>query len=179
MREVRKAVLLVAGRGTRLGELTRETPKPLLDVAGKPILERIIEGISSAGIREFGIVTGHLSHQIGDFCIKISREHPDLTLETVQQTKLDGTASALKLARSVVSGEEAFLLGWGDVLVEAGVYRDFVERVRAIDCDLLLAVNRVEDPFAGAAVYIDQEDRVTRIIEKPPKGSSTTNWNNA
>ena len=53
-----KAVILAAGKGTRMRELTNDLPKPMLRVQGRPILEHIIEGIKSAGVREFFIVTG-------------------------------------------------------------------------------------------------------------------------
>jgi len=46
-------------------------------------------------------------------------------------------------------------------------------------CDALLTVNRVADPWRGAAVYLDAGGTVTRVVEKPPRGSSTTPWNNA
>ena len=53
-----KAVILAAGKGTRMRELTAEMPKPMLKVHGKPILEHIVEGIMQAGIRDFCIITG-------------------------------------------------------------------------------------------------------------------------
>src|SRR2546428_11221461 len=65
-----KAVILAAGKGTRMGELTNELPKPMLKVQGKPILEHILQGIVGAGIREVFIVTGFraevIEHYFGD-----------------------------------------------------------------------------------------------------------------
>jgi len=58
LREIRKAILLAAGRGVRLGALTADTPKPLLDIGGKPMLSHIIEGFSLTGIDSFAIVPG-------------------------------------------------------------------------------------------------------------------------
>jgi dTDP-glucose pyrophosphorylase len=58
-------------------------------------------------------------------------------------------------------------------------YKRFVARAAEDDFDLLLAVNRVKDPWRGAAVYLAPGMRVERIVEKPPEGGSTTEWNNA
>src|SRR5690242_10638034 len=62
-----KAVILAAGKGTRMRELTAEVPKPMLMVQGKPILEHIIEGVISTGIREIFIVTGFKAETIEDY----------------------------------------------------------------------------------------------------------------
>ena len=53
-----KAVILAAGKGTRMGDLTEETPKPMLPVEGRPILEHILTGLREAGIQEFCLITG-------------------------------------------------------------------------------------------------------------------------
>ena len=62
-----KAVILAAGKGTRMRELTNELPKPMLKVRGQPILEHIIDGLKSAGIREIFIVTGFRAEAIEDY----------------------------------------------------------------------------------------------------------------
>ena len=66
-RRVTKAVILAAGKGTRMGELTREIPKPMLEVKGKPVLQRIVEGLRDAAkITEIFIVTGWRGEVIRD-----------------------------------------------------------------------------------------------------------------
>src|SRR5207249_5310090 len=64
IRSVMKAVILAAGKGTRMRELTAEMPKPMLKVQGKPILEHIVEGILQAGISHFCIITGFQAEAI-------------------------------------------------------------------------------------------------------------------
>ena len=64
---IRKAVILAAGRGTRMGELTAEVPKPMLPVHGKPLIQHVLENLETAGLREFGIVTGYQSESIVSF----------------------------------------------------------------------------------------------------------------
>jgi dTDP-glucose pyrophosphorylase len=79
--------------------------------------------------------------------------------------------------RRILGGSD-LLAGWGDILVEPG-YGDSPHAFKVDPCDALLAVNEVDDPWQGAAVYADVNWRVTKLEEKPPRGSSSTRWNNA
>jgi UDP-N-acetylglucosamine diphosphorylase / glucose-1-phosphate thymidylyltransferase / UDP-N-acetylgalactosamine diphosphorylase / glucosamine-1-phosphate N-acetyltransferase / galactosamine-1-phosphate N-acetyltransferase len=178
-RDIRKAVLLAAGRGKRLGALTERTPKPMLEVAGKPLLGHIIDALSANGVRYLAIVTGYLASHIDDWCANHRREHPGVRLMTLHQAELNGTAGAMLLARDFVVGENAFVFGWGDILMDAENYSRFIAAARAESCDLMLSINRVRDPWRGGAVYVDANMRVERLVEKPAPGTSTTHWNNA
>lgn len=168
------AILLAAGRGTRLGALTASTPKPLLEVGGEPILLRIVRGLVLAGIHDIAIVTGYLASQVearlGNGASAGAR------IRWVRQQGFGGTAAALKLARDAV-GEESFLFGWGDIVVGPHNYARVLEGARGVDG--VLAVNAVPDPAHGGAVYLDAVGLVTRLVEKPPPGTSTTRWNNS
>lgn len=171
---VEQAVLLAAGRGTRLGDLTRDTPKPLLEVGGQPIIFRIIEGLAEAGVRDVTVVTGHMAEvleaSLGD------GGRWGVTVRCVRQERLDGTARAAVLARPFLR-DRPFFVGWGDIVVEAINYARVIEGAEQTGASI--AVNDVEDPWSGGAVYVDGDMRVLRIVEKPPKGTSTTRWNNA
>ncbi|MEP6871732.1 MAG: sugar phosphate nucleotidyltransferase, partial [Anaerolineaceae bacterium] len=94
---ITKAVLLAAGRGSRLGVLTETQPKPLLVVAGRPIIVHILDGLRRAGIEEITVITGYLGdvleRELGN------GEASSLSLRYVLQEKLDGTARAVALAR--------------------------------------------------------------------------------
>lgn len=173
-----KSVILAAGRGTRLGPQTDECPKPLLEIApGRSILRTVIEGVRDAGIREIILVVGHLSNRIreafGDGGAM------GLSIQYIEQTELNGTGGALRLARGAVDGD--IVLGaFGDILASPSNYKSMVDDYRAAPVPILLGLNRMDDPYAGAAVYFDPETRrVGRIVEKPPKGTSTTPWNSA
>lgn len=173
---VRDAVLLAAGRGTRMKGLTEEVPKPLLEVAGRPILEHILVALAAAGVERFAIIVGW--H--GD---KIERHFGDgsrfgVRVEYRRQEVRDGTARALLLGRDVV-GDRPFVLGWGDILTAPRNYPRLLDRFRETSADLVLAVNWVEDPYRGAAVYCDETGRIERIVEKPQQGTSATHWHNA
>jgi dTDP-glucose pyrophosphorylase len=159
-----------------MGDLTATTPKPLLRLRGRPIIEHILLGVGAAGIRDVVIVTGYLGEHIrahlgdgGRFGCRLSYR---------RQAVADGTARALQLARDALD-ERPFVLSWGDVVIDPADYRALLPEFQRQPCDVLLTVNAVEDPWRGAAVYVDANWRVTQLIEKPPRGSSHTPWNNA
>ncbi len=179
MTAIRNAILLAAGRGKRLGDLTAHTPKPMLEIAGAPIIAHILEGLAQAGIEHATVVTGYLGEQIEEFCRRFQSKGDHLAITTVRQPTLNGTGGAMIAAIPFIGADPRFVLGWGDVLMDHEFYHRFMMQANASDYDLLLSVNRVSDPCAGAAVYVDAEMRVERIVEKPPRGTSATNWNNA
>lgn len=159
-----------------MGALTAATPKPLLPLAGTPIIAHIIAGMAAAGVREIAVVTGYLGEQIeaalGDGA------GLGVSLEYRRQGRPDGTARALLLARDVLAGAP-FMLSWGDIVVEPPTYAALLARFDAGGCDAVIAVNETDDPWRGGAVYVGGGGRVERIVEKPPRGASTTRWNNA
>lgn len=167
----RLAVVLAAGRGTRMGRLTDDTPKPLIEVAGKSMLARVLEGLAAAGIERAAVVTGYRAPQLEE----AARHMHGPSLEFIRQAEPLGTAHAIRLARSFVS-HEPFFFGWSDIVVQPHNYARVLSQG---DHDAVLAVNAIDDPSEGAAVYVDDASRVTRIVEKPPPGTSTTPWNNA
>ncbi|MFN0093151.1 MAG: nucleotidyltransferase family protein [Dehalococcoidia bacterium] len=169
---VTRAVVLAAGRGTRLGALTAATPKPLLEVGGRPILLRILDGLAAAGITDLALVTGYLGGPVRDAVLAANLP---LHVTWAEQHDLRGTAAAVQLARDVL-GDGPFFFGWGDIVVHS---RNYAAIVAAGAEGPALAVNEVDDPWAGAAVYVTSGGLVSQIVEKPAPGSSTTRWNNA
>jgi NDP-sugar pyrophosphorylase family protein len=178
-RRVRSAVLLAAGRGKRLGELTAKSPKPMLEIAGAPLIEHIVTVLASSGIERFAIVVGYLGEKIEEWARAYAGRHSDLRIECVRQAELNGTGAAMLAARPYVESEDRFIFGWGDILMDRENYPRFIEHARNDEFDLILAVNRVRDPANGAAVYVSPDMRVTRLDEKPAPGTATTKWNNA
>jgi NDP-sugar pyrophosphorylase family protein len=170
---MRKAAILAAGRGTRMGTMTSEIPKPMLPVQGRPIIEHILEGLASVGVEQFLIVVGYRREIIIEHF-----NHWPLPIEFRVQDPLDGTGSAARLAREFV-GEDPFLFTFGDILCNPAAYtrcaRVLVDHPATM---AVIGVKDVDDPWRGAAVYVDDEV-ITKIIEKPPIGTSTTRWNSA
>lgn len=167
-----RAVVLAAGRGTRLGDLTADTPKPLLDVGGQSCLARVLHGLSQAGIHRVGLITGHAAQRVEEAIWGSAA----MSVEFIRQEVPRGTGEALALAERF-AGVRPVLFAWSDVLVDPANYRAVIEAAEAVDA--VIAVNHVEDPSAGAAVYVGDDSMVFELVEKPAPGSSTTNWNNA
>ena len=107
-----KAVILAAGKGTRMGELTQEVPKPMLKVRGKPILEHIILGLVGAAIRDIFIVTGYRAETIESY-FNDGRKL-GVRLAYGRQEVQDGTGKAPELAKDFV-GTSSFVLTYGDI----------------------------------------------------------------
>ncbi len=153
--------------------LTRETPKPMLLVRGKPLLEHILERLAAAGIQSFLIIVGY-HHEIIECHF---RDWP-MPIEFRIQDPVDGSGSAARLAKEF-AGEESFLLSYADILCDPSEY---VRCASVLDPNpvtaAVLAVKAVDDPWQGAAVY-EEHGRIRKIIEKPPQGASTTHWNSA
>ncbi len=178
--EITTAVLLAAGRGKRLGDLTANTPKPLLDIAGAPLISHIVDALVGGGLAHFIVVTGYLSEQIEGWA-KIYQ-----TRKSRNQNYYRPAAGTERHRRRDARGEgasrrpaERFVFGWGDILMDRANYPRFIHHARNDEYDLLLAVNRVKDPFRGAAVYLDAHMMVERLDEKPAPGTAKTEWNNA
>src|SRR5262245_46251463 len=158
------AVILAAGRGTRMGDLTARTPKPLLRLRGRPIIEHILLGLRAAGTQEAIIVIGYRGEQIEAHLGDGARL--GLRLGYRQQATAEGTARALLLAADAARGQP-FMLSWGDIVVDPGNYAAALGAFLSAPTDVMLMLNEVDDPWRGAAVYVDAEWRVTRLVEKP------------
>lgn len=173
-----KAIILAAGNGTRMGDLTKDVPKPLLPYQGKPFIQHIIERMIQASIYEFVIVINPKYKSIfNDFISNSLKVFHKLTKQgllfhLVEQKYPLGTAHALSLCSNhVCSSYSNFILTYGDILFSVEDYQQIQTS------NLLVAINQVEDPYNGCAVYFDQQMRITSIYEKPTKGTSKSNWN--
>ncbi len=159
-----KAVILAAGKGTRMRELTQALPKPMLKVQGQPILEHIVRGIRTAGIREFCIITGYCAETIESY---FGEGAPwDASITYVRQTVQDGTGKAPELARSLV-GSDSFLLTYGDILIRPETYRQMTERFAEASFSGLITVTPGEDVTKGGLNFFDDQFCLRRIVEKP------------
>lgn len=159
-----KAVILAAGKGTRMKELTNELPKPMLPVQGKPILEHILEGLRATGIREFCIVTGWRREVIEAHFGDGSRW--GVRIEFVEQKVQDGTGKAPELAKGFV-GDEPFLLTYGDILVKPETYAQMLRRFGEGDFAGVLTVTAGEDVTKGGINFFDDRFCLRKLVEKP------------
>lgn len=174
MSEITKAVLLAAGRGTRMRELTLDLPKPMLRVHGKPVLQHIVEGMRQAGVRDFLLIVGWQAEVVREFFGDGSRF--DARVQYTTQVVQDGTGRVVELARDFC-GADPFLLSYGDILVEPSNYDALVSP--APDVEAIISVKRNEDVSKGGAVFVNEKFEMTDLREKPQPGEPTSPWYNA
>jgi dTDP-glucose pyrophosphorylase len=174
MSTIDKAIVLAAGRGTRMRELTADLPKPMIVVRGKPVLQHIVEGLRDAGIRDFFVIVGYRGDTVRNFLGDGSRY--DIAIQYATQVVQDGTGRVVDLARNFV-GNSAFVLSYGDILVYAANYKrvaDLPDNAEAI-----ITVTRGEDVSKGGAVFVNEEMDLVDIREKSPLNELTSEWYNA
>ena len=164
--KIQKAVILAAGRGTRMRELTADLPKPMIKVRGKPVLRHIVEGLRNAGIRDCLVVVGYRADVVQNFFGDGSRYN--LAIQYNTQTVQDGTGRVVELARDFVT-DCPFILAYGDILVDPANYKRVVNL--SSDVDAMLTVTRGEDVSKGGAVFVNDQMAVIDIREKSDRWS--------
>src|SRR5438270_12326462 len=102
MTKTDRAVVLAAGSGTRMRELTNDVPKPMIEVRGKPVLQHIVQGLRDAGVRKFLIIVGYHAEAVRNF-FGDGRSH-NAAIEYATQTLQDGTGRVVNLARDFTGG---------------------------------------------------------------------------
>ena len=153
-----KAIIPVAGIGTRLRPHTHTQPKALIPIAGKPILAHIIESLIKAGITEYVFVIGYMGDKIENY---ISTHFPKISAEYVIQTTGRGTGYAIYLAKEQIKDAGEILIVLGDSIVDVNL-----DEVLKSDVSML-GVKKVEDPRLFGVAELDQEGYIKRLVEKP------------
>lgn len=150
-------IIPAAGMGTRMRPHTWSVPKPLLPVAGKPILAHLIDSLTRIGVDRLTLVTGYLGGMLVDWT---RRAYPDHTVDFVEQRQANGLGAAVGLARDLVK-EGPVMVALADTLFEADL-----ARLRGCTANML-AVCPVNDPERFGIVVTNPDGRVLRLVEKP------------
>ena len=174
MTKIDKAVILAAGRGTRMRELTAKLPKPMIEVRGKPVLQHIVEGLRDTGIGELLLVVGYRADVVREYFDDGSRHN--ILIHYATQKVQDGTGRVVDLARDFI-GDRTFILAYGDILVDPVNYERVVDFPD--DVEALLTVTRGEDLSKGGAVFVNDQMDVLDLREKPKPGEPSSPWYNA
>lgn len=174
MTKINKAVILAAGRGTRMRELTADLPKPMIKVRGKPVLQHIIEGLRDAGVRDCLVVVGYRADAVRNFFGDGSDY--GIAIQYKTQTVQDGTGRVVELARDFIRNDP-FVLAYGDILVDPENYKRLVDLSN--DVEAMLTVTRGEDVSKGGAVFVNDQMDLIDLREKPKPGEPTSPWYNA
>ncbi len=157
-----KALVLAAGAGTRLRPLTDTCPKPMLPIAGKPLLERTMHWLAAAGVTEAALNLHHLPDVVrsglGDgsrFGIRIAYN---------QETELLGTAGAIYGFPGFF--DQPFLVIYGDLLMDLDL-ADLIQFHQERSAIMTLALKRTNTPQSQGMIEVDPQGRVLRFVEKP------------
>jgi glucose-1-phosphate thymidylyltransferase len=152
-----KVIIPLAGKGTRLRPHTHVTPKPLLKVAGKPVMAYILDDLERlGGVEEIIYITGHLKERVEEF----ARANYSFRSVFVEQKVQNGTATAVELARPYV--DQPVLIIFVDTIFDADL-----SIVNTTDADGIIWVKEVEDYGRFGVVVADADGNMTRIVEKP------------
>jgi UDP-N-acetylglucosamine diphosphorylase / glucose-1-phosphate thymidylyltransferase / UDP-N-acetylgalactosamine diphosphorylase / glucosamine-1-phosphate N-acetyltransferase / galactosamine-1-phosphate N-acetyltransferase len=165
MTKIEKAVVLAAGRGTRMRELTADLPKPMIEVHGKPVLQHIVEGLRDAGIRQFLIIVGYHADAVRNFFGDGSRYN--VAVQYATQAVQDGTGRVVNLARDFV-GDAPFVLSYGDILIDPENYKRVVDLSDGVEA--IVTVRGGEDVSKGGAVFLNEQMELVDIREKSQPG---------
>ncbi len=152
-----KAIIPVAGAGTKLRPHTYTQPKALIPLAGKTILSIIIEQLREAGITDFIFIIGYLGDKIRDY---VTEKYPDINAHFVNQNERQGIGHAIFLTRDIVNNDEVFIV-LGDTICEYDV-SDVISRDHSC-----LGIKRVDDPRDFGVAEIGEDGFITKVVEKP------------
>ena len=171
---IQKAVLLAAGRGTRMRDLTEALPKPMLEIRGKPVLQHILEGLRDNGLTNLLLIVGWRAEVVKEFFGDGSKFGVQISYET--QIVQDGTGRVVALAQDFV-GNDSFLLSYGDILIAPENYRRIRDALG--EGEAVISVKRSDDVSQGGAVFVNDRFELTDLREKPKPGEPTSPWYNA
>ena len=152
-----KVIMPMAGKGTRLLPLTKRVPKPLVNVAGRPVMDYVMDALQRAGqLEELIIITGHLKEKVEAYV----RKNYKIPARFIEQKVLDGTAGAVNLARPFVDGPVIVI--FVDTLFDADL-----SIVKTTKADGIIWTKEVEDYQRFGVVVTDKLGHMTKIVEKP------------
>jgi glucose-1-phosphate thymidylyltransferase len=151
-----KIIVPLAGKGTRLLPLTKRVPKPLVHVAGRPVMDYVMDTVAGFDVEELIVITGHLKADVERYI----RAHYGVPARFVEQRTLDGTAGAINLARPWVDGPVMII--FVDTLFDADL-----NVIRTSDADGILWAKEVEDYQRFGVIVTDAHGYMRRIVEKP------------
>ncbi|MEE8133929.1 MAG: sugar phosphate nucleotidyltransferase [Gemmatimonadales bacterium] len=151
-----KVILPVAGKGTRLLPITRHTPKPLIRVAGRPVLDYVMDKLDGLDVEELIFITGHLKEQIESFV----KDRYAIPSRFVEQKVQDGTAGAVALGRDYVDGP--VLIVFVDTVFDADI-----SIANSTTADGIIWAKEVEDYQRFGVIVTDDDGYMERIVEKP------------
>ena len=161
---VRTAVVLAAGEGTRLRPLTENRPKPMLSAGNRPILEHVLDALVEAGIEQLVVVVGYRRTRVQEH---FGPDYRGVPIEYAIQEKQLGSGHALLQARDATA--DPMVVVNGDCVIESGPVEEVIERFEAGDGSPVMAVLERDDAHEYGGVRLD-DGEITTLVEKPAPG---------
>jgi len=170
-----RALILAAGKGTRLNPLTVTRPKHLLPIAGKPLLARTLKILADIGLKEIGIVVHYYADKIKSVFGDGSKY--GVKIKYIYQKVLNGTGGAIEVAESFLKGGDCLVV-YGDVTLDRNVLEEFIKFFEREQPDALILGVRVSNP-REFGVLITKGKFLVNILEKPKDIKIESNLINA
>jgi len=172
-----KAVIIAAGKGKRLSPITSTTPKPMIPIGGKPLLEHSILSLREVGITEILIIVGYRENIIKDYFGDGFNKF-NVKIDYISQIEHLGTAHAVGFAKDFV-GEDNFLLMYGDLLTDPKVFEEIIISYKKDQTEGLISLFEVSHPQEYGIISLDSAGYVESITEKPSLDLELGNLANA
>lgn len=152
-----KAIIPVAGAGTKLRPHSYTQPKALIPLAGKTVLSIIIDQLQAEGINEFVFIVGYLGDKIQDY---VKSKYPGIKAHYVHQYDRQGVGHAIKLAKAIINKDEVFVV-LGDTICEYDV-KEVVNSPYS-----MIGVRKVDDPRDFGVAELEEDGTISHVVEKP------------
>jgi mannose-1-phosphate guanylyltransferase len=174
-----KAFILAAGLGTRLRPLTETIPKPLVPIAGKPLLAYHLDHLAEHGVTEVLINTHYLSEQMEEFVADYLRTQPnELSISTIYEPELLGSAGTIRSNQSFVGSDEPFLVIYSDNLTDIN-YGKLLDHHMQSEAAVTIASYYEAHPEQKGIIEHDEDLRIRNFVEKPQPHQITSHYANA
>lgn len=170
-----KALILAGGFGTRLRPLSCTRPKLLFPIAGKPVIDWILEGLSRGGVETAILAVNYMAES---FVRYLGPTKFNIGILYSREARPMGTGGPIKMAEGLLKDSDMFLVLNGDVLSDLD-YKRLIQFHLERGGLATIALYRVEDPTRYGSVEVDEEGRILRFVEKPEPGKAPSNLVNA
>ncbi|MHA1708742.1 MAG: bifunctional sugar-1-phosphate nucleotidylyltransferase/acetyltransferase [Candidatus Baldrarchaeia archaeon] len=169
-----KALVLAGGLGQRLRPITNTRPKPMIEIAGRPLLFYLLQTLSALDIRDVYMVIGYKGEQIRDYFK--SGESLGLHITYLEQKEPMGIRDAILRGEKFLESDERFIILHADVLLEPELVKRTLQAFDELNADIVLAVTLVGEPHLHTVVSFDENSQVRYVVERPKNGTEPSNY---